>query len=134
MTERWRICRVEAPNLAPLPDNVDFTVGASLPISGLTRGRACSSTAGCRRAAGDRARRCRRGRIDGETLAREFGGYVIGTGRAATSVGAHFGANEFVDLDDETLEDVGEVDLVFDLIGGRLSSAPPASFDPGGRW
>jgi NADPH:quinone reductase-like Zn-dependent oxidoreductase len=27
---------VEARNLAPLPDDVDFTVGASLPISGLT--------------------------------------------------------------------------------------------------
>ena len=27
---------VEARNLAPLPGNVDFTVGASLPISGLT--------------------------------------------------------------------------------------------------
>ena len=27
---------VEARNLAPLPDGVDFTVGASLPISGLT--------------------------------------------------------------------------------------------------
>src|SRR3977135_3963610 len=29
---------VEARNLAPLPDDVDFTVGASLPISGLTAG------------------------------------------------------------------------------------------------
>src|SRR3954454_2847079 len=27
---------IEARNLAPLPDDVDFTVGASLPISGLT--------------------------------------------------------------------------------------------------
>ena len=27
---------VEARNLAPLPDDVDFTVGASLPVSGLT--------------------------------------------------------------------------------------------------
>ena len=37
---------VEARNLAPLPGDVDFTVGASLPIWGLTaRGRDCSSTA-----------------------------------------------------------------------------------------
>ena len=47
---------VEARNLAPLPGDVDFTVGASLPISGLTawqglfehgrlqRGRASSCT------------------------------------------------------------------------------------------
>jgi NADPH:quinone reductase-like Zn-dependent oxidoreductase len=27
---------IEARNLAPLPDDVEFTVGASLPISGLT--------------------------------------------------------------------------------------------------
>src|SRR5512133_3465277 len=27
---------IEARNLAPLPSDVDFTVGASLPISGLT--------------------------------------------------------------------------------------------------
>ena len=47
---------IEARNLAPLPGDVDFTVGASLPISGLTawqglfehgrrRGRASSRTA-----------------------------------------------------------------------------------------
>ena len=36
---------IEARNLAPLPGEVDFTVGASLPISGLMRGRDCSSTA-----------------------------------------------------------------------------------------
>jgi NADPH:quinone reductase-like Zn-dependent oxidoreductase len=54
-------------------------------------------------------------------LAREFGAYVIGTGRAADRQAAlDFGANEFVDLDNERLEDVGEVDLVFDLIGGDI--------------
>jgi NADPH:quinone reductase-like Zn-dependent oxidoreductase len=54
-------------------------------------------------------------------LAREFGAYVIGTGRAADRQPAlDFGANEFVDLDNETLEDVGGVDLVFDLIGGDI--------------
>src|SRR5436190_8015049 len=30
---------IEARNLAPLPGDVDFTVGASLPISGLTAGQ-----------------------------------------------------------------------------------------------
>jgi NADPH:quinone reductase-like Zn-dependent oxidoreductase len=54
-------------------------------------------------------------------LAREFGAYVIGTGRAADRQPAlDFGANEFVDLDNEILEDVGGVDLVFDLIGGDI--------------
>jgi D-arabinose 1-dehydrogenase-like Zn-dependent alcohol dehydrogenase len=34
---------VEARNLAPLPGDVDFTVGASLPISGLTEGAAAEA-------------------------------------------------------------------------------------------
>src|SRR6185503_3403659 len=54
-------------------------------------------------------------------LAREAGAYVIGTGRAADRQKAlDFGAQEFVDLGNDTLEDVGPVDLVFDLIGGDI--------------
>jgi NADPH:quinone reductase-like Zn-dependent oxidoreductase len=54
-------------------------------------------------------------------LAREFGAYVIGTGRAADRQKTlDFGAHEFVDLDNDALEDVGEVDLVFDVIGGDI--------------
>jgi NADPH:quinone reductase-like Zn-dependent oxidoreductase len=54
-------------------------------------------------------------------LARWAGAYVIGTGRAADRQKAlDFGANEFVDLDHEALEDAGKVDLVFDLIGGDI--------------
>jgi NADPH:quinone reductase-like Zn-dependent oxidoreductase len=54
-------------------------------------------------------------------LARECGAYVIGTGRAADRQKVlDFGAQEFVDLDDDALEDVGGVDLVFDVIGGDI--------------
>jgi NADPH:quinone reductase-like Zn-dependent oxidoreductase len=54
-------------------------------------------------------------------LAREFGAHVIGTGRAADRQKAlDFGAQEFVDLENDILEDVGAVDLVFDLIGGDI--------------
>jgi NADPH:quinone reductase-like Zn-dependent oxidoreductase len=54
-------------------------------------------------------------------LAREAGGYVIGTGRAAHRQPAlGFGAQEFVDLEDDALEDVGGVDLVFDVFGGEI--------------
>src|SRR3954466_9157317 len=109
---------VEARNLAPLPGDVDFTVGASLPISGLTawqglfehgRLRAGQSVIahGAAGAVGSMVTQ----------LAREAGAYVIGTGRAADRQKARdFGAQEFVDLDNDTLEDVGGVDLVFDLI------------------
>jgi NADPH:quinone reductase-like Zn-dependent oxidoreductase len=56
-------------------------------------------------------------------LAREAGAYVIGTGRAADRRPAiDFGATEFVDLDNEALEDVGGVDLVFDVIGGDIGT------------
>jgi NADPH:quinone reductase-like Zn-dependent oxidoreductase len=113
---------VEARNLAPLPGDVDFTVGASLPISGLTawqglfeHGRLRPGQSviahGAAGAVGSMVTQ----------LAREFGAYVIGTGRAADRQPAlDFGANEFVDLDNEALEDVGQVDLVFDLIGGDI--------------
>jgi NADPH:quinone reductase-like Zn-dependent oxidoreductase len=113
---------VEARNLAPLPGDVDFTVGASLPISGLTawqglivHGRLQAGHSvlvhGAAGAVGSMVTQ----------LAREFGAYTIGAGRAADRQTAlDFGANEFVDLDNEALEDVGEVDLVFDLIGGDI--------------
>jgi NADPH:quinone reductase-like Zn-dependent oxidoreductase len=55
-------------------------------------------------------------------LAREAGAYVIGTGRAADRQAAlDFGAQEFIDLEHDALEDVGGIDLVFDVIGGELA-------------
>jgi NADPH:quinone reductase-like Zn-dependent oxidoreductase len=125
---------VEARNLAVLPDEVDFSVGASLPISGLTawqgllvHGRLKPGQRviahGAAGAVGSMVTQ----------LAREFGGYVIGTGRAADRQAAlDFGASEFVDLDNERLEDVGEVDLVFDLIGGEIGKRSAALVRAGG--
>ena len=113
---------VEARNLAPLPGDIDFTVGASLPISGLTAWQGLIVHG--RLQAGQRVIAHGAAGAVGSMvtqLAREFGAYVIGTGRAADRQKAlDFGANEFVDLDNEALEDVGEVDLVFDLIGGDI--------------
>jgi NADPH:quinone reductase-like Zn-dependent oxidoreductase len=66
-------------------------------------------------------------------LARETGAYGIGTGRAADRQKAlDFGANEFVDLDNESLEDVGEVDLVFDVIGGDIAKRSAGVIRAGG--
>src|SRR5215469_4236242 len=113
---------VEARNLALLPGDVDFTVGASLPISGLTawqglfqHGRLQAGQSvlahGAAGAVGTMVTQ----------LAREFGAYVIGTGRAGDRQKAlEFGAQEFMDLDNDALEDIGEVDLVFDVIGGDI--------------
>jgi NADPH:quinone reductase-like Zn-dependent oxidoreductase len=113
---------VEARNLAPLPDGVDFTAGASLPISGLTAWQGLIVHGRLR--AGQRVIAHGAAGAVGSMvaqLAREFGAYVIGTGRAPDRQSAlDFGAHEFIDLDHEALEDVGEVDLVFDLIGGEI--------------
>jgi NADPH:quinone reductase-like Zn-dependent oxidoreductase len=113
---------VEARNLAPLPGDVDFTVGASLPISGLTAWQGLLDH-GRLRAGQTVIAHGAAGAVGSVVtqLAREFGAYVIGTGRAADRQAAlDFGAHEFVDLDNEVLEDVGGVDLVFDLIGGEI--------------
>src|ERR687889_1472568 len=66
-------------------------------------------------------------------LAREFGAYVIGTGRAADRQKVlDFGAQKFVDLDNDALEDVGEVDLVFDVIGGDVGKRSARLIRAGG--
>ena len=125
---------VEARNLAPLPGDVDFTVGASLPISGLTawqglivHGRLRPGQSviahGAAGAVGSMVTQ----------LAREIGAHVIGTGRAADREKAlDFGAHDYVDLDNEVLEDVGAVDLVFDLIGGEIGRRSAALVRAGG--
>jgi NADPH:quinone reductase-like Zn-dependent oxidoreductase len=66
-------------------------------------------------------------------LAREFGAYVIGTGRAADrQTVLDFGAQEFVDLQNDVLEDVAEVDLVFDAIGGDIGKRSAGLIRAGG--
>ena len=125
---------MEARNLAPLPGDVAFTVGASLPISGLTawqglfiHGRIQSGQSllvhGAAGAVGTMVTQ----------LAREAGAYVIGTGRAADRQKAlDFGAHEFVDLANDSLQDVSGVDLVFDVIGGDIQKQSAALIRPGG--
>src|SRR6185312_12133112 len=113
---------IEARNLAPLPGDVDFTVGASLPISGLTawqglfqHGRIQAGQSVLAHGAGGAV-----GTMVTQ-LAREAGAYVIGTGRAADRQKAlDYGAHQFVDLDNDALEDIGGIDLVFDVIGGDI--------------
>ena len=113
---------VEARNLAPLAADVEHTVAAALPISGLTawqglfdHGRLrAGQTVLVHGAAGSV------GSIAVQ-LAREAGAHVIGTGRAAGRELAHdLGAETFLDLETEPLERAGEVDVAFDVIGGDI--------------
>ena len=126
---------VEARNLAGLPGDVDFTVGASLPISGLTAWQGLFDHGHLQ--AGQRV--LAHGAVGAvgtmvAQLAREFGAYVIGTGRAADRGKAlEFGVQEFVDLDSDALAEVGAVDLVFDVIGGDVQERSARLIRPGGR-
>src|SRR5438876_12827 len=125
---------IEARNLAPLPGDVDFTVGASLPISGLTAWQGLFDH-GHLRAGQSVLAHGAAGAVGTMVtqLAREAGAYVIGTGRAADRQKAlDFGAQEFVDLENDALEDVGGVDLVFDVIGGDIQKRSASLIRAGG--
>jgi NADPH:quinone reductase-like Zn-dependent oxidoreductase len=125
---------VEARNLAPLPGDVDFTVGAALVMPGLTawqglfeHGRLQAGQSvlvhGAAGVVGSMATQ----------LAREAGAYVIGSGRAASRQAAlDFGAQEFVDLNTDALENVGGVDLVFDVLGGDIAKRTARVIRAGG--
>ena len=66
-------------------------------------------------------------------LAREVGAQVIGTGRTDDrDVVLGLGAQAFLDLDADPLEGVGEVDAVFDVIGGDVLERSTALVRPGG--
>jgi NADPH:quinone reductase-like Zn-dependent oxidoreductase len=112
---------VEARNLAPLSAHIDHAMAAALPISGLTAWQGLFDHAqlvtgqtvlvhGAAGAVGSIA----------VQLAREAGARVIGSGRTEhreTVLG--LGADIFLDLQRDRLEDVGKVDVVFDVIGGE---------------
>ncbi|MEU0785099.1 NADP-dependent oxidoreductase [Streptomyces sp. NPDC006173] len=125
---------VEARNLAPLPADVSHTVAAALPVSGLTAWQGLFDHAqirtgqtilihGAAGAVGSMA----------VQLAGEAGARVVGTGRAAdreTALG--LGAHAFLDLENDRLEDAGEVDVVFDVIGGDVLDRSAQLVRPGG--
>src|SRR5213076_2249018 len=125
---------VEARNLTPLPGDVDFTVGAALVMPGLTAWQGLFEHG--RLHAGQRVLVHGAAGVVGSMasqLAREAGAYVIGTGRAGgRQTALDFGAQEFVDLENDALEDAGEVDLVFDVIGGDIQKRSAGLVRAGG--
>src|SRR2546425_1333323 len=125
---------VEARNLAPLPGDVDFTVGAALVMSGLTAWQGLFEHGRLR--AGQTVLVHGAAGVVGSMatqLAREAGAYVIGTGRAAgRQTALDFGAQEFVDLDNDALENVGGADLGFDVLGGDIAKRSAGMIRAGG--
>jgi NADPH:quinone reductase-like Zn-dependent oxidoreductase len=129
---------VEARNLAPLPASVDFVTAAAMPISGLTAWQGLITHA--RLGAGQRV--LVHGAAGGVgsiavQLARELGASVVGAGRARDRDAVlGLGADAFVDLgsdDVDALESIGEVDVVFDVLGGEVFERSLAVLRAGGR-
>ena len=114
---------IEARNLAPLPDEVDFSEGTALVMPGLTAWQGLFDHGQLQ--AGQRVLIHGAAGIVGSMavqLAHHAGAHVIGTGRAAHRQAAlDFGADEFIDLDNDPLEKIGQVDLVFDVLGGDIA-------------
>ena len=126
---------VEARNLAPKPRTVDHVHAASVPRAGLTAWQALfdhgklakGQTVVIHGAAG----------AVGSTavqLARWAGAEVIGTGRSrARQLVKELGADRFIALDEDRLEDAAEsADVVFNLVGGEVLTRSPALLKPGG--
>jgi NADPH:quinone reductase-like Zn-dependent oxidoreductase len=125
---------VEARNLAPLPADIDHTVAAALPISGLTawqglfvHGRLQPGQnvliLGAAGGVGSIATQ----------LAAEAGARVIGAGRTADrDTVLDLGADRFIDLQEDRLEEIGEVDLVFDVVAGSIRDRSTALVRQGG--
>jgi NADPH:quinone reductase-like Zn-dependent oxidoreductase len=126
---------VEARSLAPKPTSVDFIEAAALPQAGLTSWQALfdhghleSGQTVMIHGAGGGV-----GSI-GVELARWAGAHVIGTGRAGGRQRVlDLGVDDFVDVEQDGWERaVGQVDLVYDTIGGDVLARSPAVVKPGG--
>jgi NADPH:quinone reductase-like Zn-dependent oxidoreductase len=126
---------IEARNLAPKPRTIDHVHAAAVPRAGLTSWQGLFDHG--RLASGQTVVIHGAGGAVGSTavqLARWAGGHVIGTGRArARKLAIELGADEFIALDTDRLEDfAGRADLVFDTIGGDVLARSAALLRRGG--
>ena len=126
---------IEVRSLAPKPTTVDFIEAAAIPQAALTSWQALfdhghleSGQTVVIHGAGGGV-----GSV-GVQLARWAGARVVGTGRArARRRVLEFGADDFVDVERDGWETaVGQVDLVYDAIGGEVLARSPAIVKAGG--
>jgi NADPH:quinone reductase-like Zn-dependent oxidoreductase len=127
---------VEARNLAAKPASLDHLAAAALSLAGLTAWEALFVHG--RLAAGQRV--LVHGAAGGVgtlavQLAQAAGAEVVATGRGrARELAVELGADRFVDLERERLEDAaGTVDLVADFVGGEVLARSWAVLAAGGR-
>ena len=126
---------IEARSLAPKPTTVDFVEAAAIPQAGLTSWQALFDHGGLE--SGQTVVIHGAGGGVGSMavqLARSAGAHVVGTGRAnARQRVLEVGADDFVDVERDGWETaVGQVDLVYDTIGGDVLAHSPAIVKPGG--
>lgn len=126
---------IEARSLAPKPTTVDFVEAAAVPQAGLTswqalfdHGQLESGQTVVIHGAGGGV-----GSVAVQ-LARWTRAHVIGTGRASARQRVlEMGADDFVDVEQDGWETaVGQVDLVYDAIGGDVLAHSLAIVKPGG--
>jgi NADPH:quinone reductase-like Zn-dependent oxidoreductase len=126
---------IEARSLAPKPTTLDFIQAAAIPQAGLTSWQALFDHGHLERGQSVMIHGASGGVGSvAVELARWAGAHVIGTGRAgARSRVLELGADDFVDVERDGWEaDVGQVDLVYDAIGGEVLARSPAVVKPGG--
>lgn len=126
---------VEARDVAPKPTTIDWVHAAALPQVGLTSWQALFDHGHLE--AGKTVLIHGAGGAVGTVavqLARSVGAHVIGTGRSnVQSRVLELGAERFVDLEQDRWEDaVGQVDVVYDIIGGDVLARSPALVKTGG--
>jgi NADPH:quinone reductase-like Zn-dependent oxidoreductase len=126
---------IEARDVAPKPRTMDHVHAAALPQVGLTSWQALFDHGHL--TAGQTVVIHGAGGAVGSVavqLARSAGAHVIGTGRRnVRSLVMELGAERFVDLEQDRWEDdVGQVDLVYDIIGGDVVARSVAAVKPGG--
>jgi NADPH:quinone reductase-like Zn-dependent oxidoreductase len=121
--------------LARTPEELDDVHAAALPLAGLTAWQALVETAGVEE--GDRVLVLAAAGGVGHLavqIAKERGGYVIGTARAAKHAFlAGIGTDETIDYTTEAVEDrVCDVDVVLDLVGDEASAGALETIRDGG--
>jgi NADPH:quinone reductase-like Zn-dependent oxidoreductase len=126
---------VEARNVAPKPKTTDHVRAAAVPRAGLTAWQALFEHG--KLAKGQTVVIHGAGGAVGSMavqLAHWAGAEVIGTGRShSRSLALELGADRFVALDTERLEDAAsQVDLVFDAAGGQVLAQSASVVKPGG--
>jgi NADPH:quinone reductase-like Zn-dependent oxidoreductase len=126
---------VEARNLAPKPRSLDHERAAAVPLAALTAWQALFEHGAL--SAGQSVLIHGAGGgvgVFAVQLARSAGAHVVATGRAwAEDLVRGLGAEEFIDTERRRFKEVaGEVDVVFDLVGGEIRQRSWALLKPGG--